>query len=324
MQYGIAVIPSDLGRNESLVKDEYEAQSFYKELGSTPEDVLAEIFNGTFRSMSLADCSSRYNKEFNTEAGAILFLTDRENLHGSSSQSILDEYFWTKDLTDPGPQLRSEKWNYLPWSFKANGTDDWGELDGLCPSWSPDRDEAACTDISQDVRTLATFILKENPSEVQLGDFLNTTSNWQNSTWASGISFRIDARLDPHWGYYERMECYCSDSPGRGVDSNITVSGCMTSDAEQHCGLYFSLPISIAVIACNIVKFLCMYATAKTKRRDIFLTVGDAVSSFLDSPDETTRRDFPFPSKRKRWLQAASWRRWAFTYILYLLPAPTP
>lgn len=222
-------------------------------------------------------------------------------------------------MTQPEPQLGSEKWNYPDWSFKANDTDDWGALRNLCVSWSPDRDEAACTDVSNDIRTLSTFMLRENPSEAQLGDFLNTSSNWQNSSWASGISFRIDGPTNPIEGYYGRVQCYCSHSPELGIDSNITVSGCMTSDAEQHCGLYFSLPISLAVIACNIVKFLCMYATAKTKRRDIFLTVGDAVSSFLDRPDERTRRDFLLPSKRKRWLQAASWRRWAFTYILYLL-----
>jgi hypothetical protein len=360
------VIPSDLGRNESLVRDKYEAEFFQEHVGYTPEDILAGRFNGTFRNLSIPDCFKTYNHEFNTKAGTLLLVTDRDNLGGSSSvasfQQVLgyqEGWMGTRpDLISGSSvnsfKLETKQWNYPIWSFKHKSSKDWGDLFDLCRIPPQGQDDATCYDRSIDTCTLQAFLWNENPSETQLDNFLNAASNWRNSSWAAEISFRIDSPSNPDGGYSMLGRCPCERKYIHDVSNNITISGCMTSDAEQHCQLYFSLPICIAVIACNIIKVLCMYMTAKTDRREIFLTIGDALSSFLDKPDATTRGQCVLPAKdmtyglrcwarralampfknnpanvsisreacpqllkRKRWLQAASWRRWAFTYILY-------
>ncbi|KAL4915394.1 hypothetical protein BDW62DRAFT_125090 [Aspergillus aurantiobrunneus] len=372
VDYGIVVIPSDLGRNESLVKDEYEAHSFYQLVGFTPDDILAQRFNGAFRNLSLPDCINTYNVEYNTKASTLLLVTDRDNLHGSSSLASLRQTLGSQDIWMDGQlesisrsrgnsfQLQPAKWNYPKWSFKANKADSWGSLrDLLYPDPDPEQNDTIHHNILNDTRSLTTFLFNENPNETQLEAFLNTGSNWQNSSWAAQISFRIDAPSIPHpkspislnsikTGYNLYYNAF-------GVARNVTISGCMINDADQHCQLYFSLPICLAVITCNIVKVFCMYMTARTDHREVFLTIGDALSSFLDNPDGTTRghhflsrndmtsgsriwvtntQALPFNpinkavspggcpqllSKRKRWLQAASWRRWTFTYILFFI-----
>lgn len=356
------MIPSDLGRNESLVQDAFEAQSFHEHIGFTPEEILAQRWNGTFRNSSIPDCFKRYNQEFNTEAATLLLVTDRKNLGGSSSVASLGQMSgnqsgwmgkYPESISQSSVnsfQFQLQKWNYPRWSFKNASTSDWADMSDLCPDlYSGQNDEDDYEVCRNDTRTLANFIWNLNPSESRLGDFLNAASNWQNSSWAAQVSFRIDGPTDAEAA--DRMvdaAYYYYDDTATG---SITISGCMTSDAEQHCRLYFSLPICIAVLACNIVKVLCMYMTAKTDHREIFLTVGDALSSFLDKPDATTRRQCfrpgndeienttpgvrrvaripvqrsipeeacpELPSRRKRWRQAGSWRRWTFTYILYL------
>lgn len=61
-------------------------------------------------------------------------------------------------------------------------------------------------------------------------------------------------------------------------------------DVEQ-CQLQYVPYILIIVICCNIIKLACMSTTACylwNKNEPIFATVGDAVSSFMERPDETT------------------------------------
>ncbi|CBF76225.1 hypothetical protein AN5039.2 [Aspergillus nidulans FGSC A4] len=292
---------------------------------------------------------------------------DRENLGGSSSLASFDQmrgYLGARpDFISQSSvnsfYLETQHWNYPIWSFKYKGSGDWGDLFDLCYTPWQGQNDAACYDRAIDTRTLQDFLWTENPTEMQLGNFFNTASNWRNSSWAAEISFRIDVPSDPGGGFSMLGECPCEIEYTDGLSHNITISGCMTSDAQQHCQLYFSLPICIAVIVCNIIKVLCMYMTAKKDRKEIFLTIGDALSSFLDKPDATTRGQSVLPAndityglrswakraltmpfknnlanvtipretspqlfpKRKRWIQAASWRRWAFTYILYL-PQP--
>ncbi|PKY00531.1 hypothetical protein P168DRAFT_224540, partial [Aspergillus campestris IBT 28561] len=58
---------------------------------------------------------------------------------------------------------------------------------------------------------------------------------------------------------------------------------------SKQCQFYFSLPISLTVIGCNIAKVICMYLTARCDRRSVLLTLGDGLSSFLHKPDITTK-----------------------------------
>ncbi|QRD86480.1 hypothetical protein F9C07_7328 [Aspergillus flavus] len=276
IQYATVVIPQDLEENESLVRDEYEARSFYDYVGSSANDIRAEIFNGTFMKKDLLGCSKQYDVEFNTKSSTLLLMAGRDSLRGFSSLLPLTWVFGDYNHMVEGPStypprfsptldmtyIHAGNWNYPKWSFKYKGSNTWSDIDRFTNSYF-----------------------------------------WPDSV---------------------------------------------------HCQIYFSPAICVAVIACNIVKVYCMYMTARTDHKEIFLTVGDALSSFLDRPDPTTkghcllsREDIIYgfrfcnsrtlaldtinPShdtgfhtslpqllpERKRWFRAASWRRWVFTYIVF-------
>ncbi|PKY04081.1 hypothetical protein P168DRAFT_236422 [Aspergillus campestris IBT 28561] len=137
------------------------------------------------------------------------------------------------------------------------------------------------------------------------------------------------------------------------------IDHCMSLPAQETCQLFFSPLICIIVIGCNIVKLICTLLTARDSREELFLTVGDAISSFLTHPDPTTERacllskasvekgtlgwhkytrkprksrqsDAKEPQlpvclpPRQRWFQAASISRWLCTlaiFVAILVPA---
>ncbi|PYH29891.1 uncharacterized protein BO87DRAFT_410151 [Aspergillus neoniger CBS 115656] len=96
-----------------------------------------------------------------------------------------------------------------------------------------------------------------------------------------------------------------------------SVEYCLSRKLTEQCELQFSPAICLVVIVCNIIKVLCMSLTALSNRTDIFLTVGDAVASFLSRPDPSIERmglvsrsnlfsgPQPWPSFRRDYLQLA-------------------
>ena len=116
---------------------------------------------------------------------------------------------------------------------------------------------------------------------------------------------------------------------------------CLSQQVEEICRFEFSMQLLIAVILCNLIKAICMAITIWQQKVPTLVTIGDAISSFLDSPDPTTikhcmmsridvvrgrwRRQKRSPveltssqdllsrawsPKQKRWFSAASGRRW--------------
>ena len=63
---------------------------------------------------------------------------------------------------------------------------------------------------------------------------------------------------------------------------------CFCQPVEEQCTLQFSLAIMIVVILCNLVKTVCMVTIAWKKDTEPLMTLGDAIASFVDTPDPTT------------------------------------
>lgn len=131
-------------------------------------------------------------------------------------------------------------------------------------------------DVPEDLSNLADF-LRGYPQENDLQQYISNETNWTNKSWATdpkihnaGAECASDADLvNPHY-------------PPFSVDY------CLSQKVEEKCQLLFSLPICLTVILCNIVKIACMLMAAHDDRKEIFLRVGDAVSSFLTRSDPTT------------------------------------
>ncbi|PKY07948.1 hypothetical protein P168DRAFT_331255 [Aspergillus campestris IBT 28561] len=126
-----------------------------------------------------------------------------------------------------------------------------------------------------------------------------------------------------------------------------TVSHCLSEKVDEKCQFLFSLPLCLAVILCNSIKVLAMFLTAHGSRREVLLTIGDAMSSFLSNPDKTTvgncllskssiqaseswkpssvsahilqkGRQATLP-KRQRWVYSVSRRDWILLIIIITL-----
>ena len=109
---------------------------------------------------------------------------------------------------------------------------------------------------------------------------------------------------------------------------------CLSQPVEGHCTLQFSILIITIVLVCNITKLACMMMLLLGQQAKPLVTLGDAVESFLETPDPTTenmcladKRKFsakkpwsmtrhPYKPKKLRWFASASWKRWLTCNIL--------
>lgn len=79
----------------------------------------------------------------------------------------------------------------------------------------------------------------------------------------------------------------CLWATRESIETNFTCypfDHCLAEKAAQHCSLRLSIPIMIAVIMCNIIKLFSMIALIRRRDSSPLVTLGDAVSSFLDNP----------------------------------------
>lgn len=94
---------------------------------------------------------------------------------------------------------------------------------------------------------------------------------------------------------------------------DYTVSHCMVeTESVSHCRLEFTTYILFAVVSCNAIKLVCMCLTATflwNLDEPILATIGDAVASFLENTDDTTKGfcllDFTC-AKEEMWENGAS------------------
>ncbi|KAE8360992.1 hypothetical protein BDV27DRAFT_167311 [Aspergillus caelatus] len=309
LDYVTVLIPEDLASSESLASSERlaggenAADSFTQVVGTSPIHLQAEIFNGTFQNTSVQDCMDKYNAEFNTQLGTLIFTVDRRYFHNTSSLlgSIGDTvssntpiYTYLQSLGNNNGQSTAHKaindgnvtvhglhWAYRPWNFSM--PDPLPESNTYnftlnTTAFLYNSDKYSDT-LNHDISVLTAYLTMYNPDQQSLGTFLATPSHWANSSWAANITFELDNRpVYPQTVYANTI----------GHVTQLPLSGCMTKGKDQRCQLFFSPPIAIAVIVSNVIKVVCMYLTARTSRKNILLTVGDALSSFLTSPDPTT------------------------------------
>jgi hypothetical protein len=70
---------------------------------------------------------------------------------------------------------------------------------------------------------------------------------------------------------------------------NFSAQNCLSERVPGTCGLNMNLIIILVVVICNVGKLAGMLYVAFGSLEDPLITMGDAVSSFLASPDNTTR-----------------------------------
>ncbi|KAL4864367.1 hypothetical protein BDV12DRAFT_201145 [Aspergillus spectabilis] len=129
-----------------------------------------------------------------------------------------------------------------------------------------------------------------------------------------------------------------ADSAAGWVVDGYKVDYCLVEKTPEKCTLEYSLPLSIVVIATNLVKIGMLLLTISILRANPLLTLGDAIASFLSIPDDSSRgislltkevvvvkgqpvfeEDIPEynPQPKRRWT-SVSIERWAFTSFMYI------
>ena len=113
----------------------------------------------------------------------------------------------------------------------------------------------------------------------------------------------ITSNLNSGWnGAYDWI---CETTPGgnqkmcdlRQAAANVSstlfhtwnIQYCLSQRVEEHCLLQFSPTIMVIVIMCNLVKMTVMMWIAWRQDWEPLVTLGDAIASFLDDPDPTTK-----------------------------------
>ncbi|KAK4215155.1 hypothetical protein QBC37DRAFT_419750 [Rhypophila decipiens] len=169
--------------------------------------------------------------------------------------------------------------------------------------------------------------------------------------YAVNIPGLCDKRVSYQWMCRQRYLETCTTCDtflSAVVRDNITewqplgfpVKYCLSRPMEETCSLNFSMAIWWIVVAFNLLKVFLMGCVAwQDRASQPFLTVGDAIASFLRRPDSSTtnrcllsKRDItkqkgdmipstplPFKNKIQRKFSSASKTRWAICAVLYLL-----
>jgi hypothetical protein len=112
------------------------------------------------------------------------------------------------------------------------------------------------------------------------------------------------------------------------------VEYCLSEPVAEECSLHFSPRLAWVVIVFNLAKAILIAYVAFRIKENPLLTVGDAVSSFLERADETTESiclmekdnshqwkkamslslklaPMPYKGRRARLSTVVSWKRWA-------------
>jgi hypothetical protein len=147
---------------------------------------------------------------------------------------------------------------------------------------------------------------------------------------------------DPFNWICDLEEPYCNInsvllSPEWVVHGDVAVDYCLSQSVPEHCEFYFNSAIMIAVILSNLIKLICMCIAAAKYGESTLVTLGDAIASFLESPDPTkrgmclaTKKDFyktgdgfaaprVWRERKYFWFQALSWRSWILFCLMYVL-----
>lgn len=124
--------------------------------------------------------------------------------------------------------------------------------------------------------------------------------------------------------------------------TGLKVKYCLGENVPERCTVEYSLPLVLVVIIVNIIKAVILWWITIAMADPPILTTGDAVSSFIKTPDDTTRgrcllsrnvvikpvnknygrlnKDPRFDTKPRRWGSPVSGGRWTFCVLSYVMP----
>ena len=199
-------------------------------------------------------------------------------------------------------------------------------------------DQSACineygVDYLSSRRHAVVVVSNSSSSDPVLG-ILDWTYGQSQNSWVCGTSLGDNMTLLPQ----PISDFDCSISVALSNDSwymaDQQAEYCLSEPVADLCRLQFAVPIMVVVLSCNLIKLLCMVLTVWKCKEFSMVTLGDAVTSFLETPDPYTNGMCTVTKKEielgewtrnqpKRWedrrsfrCEAVGLRRWIFSNTL--------
>lgn len=257
-----------------------------------------------------------YNQTLGTVGPGAGYANEAAVLHANSSQlTVLDNAACLKAY---GPVIQSF-WGNLLIVVASNTTGNWiSTIDYAFQSAGNGPDWPCGPDWSME---------PYGPSSCDVSDLLAHPDQWHLS--GSTICEYFDAGG-------------ACENPSRDLDLPVQHCYAQRLSAEEHCSLELVPELLLVVIICNVLKVVCLSLVLFTPSSEPIATIGDAVSSFLCAPDNTTEdlgpitarevrkrvpgrrlvreqsptRQSGWQVKHKLWCQAVSLARWAIVDLL--------
>ena len=183
-------------------------------------------------------------------------------------------------------------------------------------------------------RRHAVVVVSNSSSPDPLLGILDWTYGQSQNSWVCGASLGDNMTLVP----LSLSDFDCSISVALSNNSwymaDQPVEYCLSEPVPDICRLQFAVPIMVVVLSCNFVKLFCMAFTVWTCREFSMVTLGDAVSSFLERRDPYTngmctvtkkdieKRAWPrnqptrWENRRNFHFEAVGVRRWILSNLL--------
>jgi hypothetical protein len=258
--YSAIIAPEAFVSNTSMPTHDFNVTSCFKTLaGHDADDLRDKILAERFQRLSVTDCLNEY---------AVDFLSDRRTVIGITSDSNANNSLYFSGYGYPN--------NLASINYKT------------------DPNHAALSTSSEDAIKVANDGSGMGYDWICDGDIGSmdrelichpeyfTTDHHPFKMVAQAESNRDSFDLALHTSS-------CDVRPTTfGLDLNFTIDYCLSENSVENYQLIFYVPIAVAVIICSLVKLICMFLIAYEDRHDLFLTIGDAISSYLQRPDPTT------------------------------------
>jgi hypothetical protein len=106
---------------------------------------------------------------------------------------------------------------------------------------------------------------------------------WSNETFADALVINASCS-DKEW---LPADDFLVKAPERKLA--FPIDHCLSHYVDEQCQLLYNMPIGVVIIICILLKVICLCFLVNIDRRGLFLTVGDAISSYLQNPDPLTK-----------------------------------
>ncbi|EEA25403.1 hypothetical protein TMatcc_006373 [Talaromyces marneffei ATCC 18224] len=174
-------------------------------------------------------------------------------------------------------------------------------LDWITVAWETDTDlEFIWTGLNQTERTELQAKLEANPTLEQMQSFVRNRI-WSNETFGDALVINASC-LDKEW---LSADSFIAKPPQRKLA--FPVDHCLSQYVDEQCQLLYNMPIGVVIIICNLLKVMCLSFLVNIDRRNLFLTVGDAISSYFQNPDPLTKGWCMLSKKRAKRSKVCPW-----------------